>query len=57
MSATDYTDDLRCERCNDLRPPGGPLCPRCEDLQAVRVAPGNPDPIMHHNPPHGNTTR
>jgi primosomal protein N' len=57
MSANDYQDTLTCRRCNDPRPPGPELCPRCEDLQAARLAPGNPEPVMHHNPPHGNTTR
>jgi primosomal protein N' len=57
MSANDYEDSLACRRCNDPRPPGPELCPRCEDLQAARLAPGNPEPVMHRNPPHGNTTR
>lgn len=57
MNDTDYTDEMRCESCNEPRPPGGSLCPRCEDLQAARIAPGNTDPVMHYNPPHGNTTR
>lgn len=57
MNDTDYTDEMRCESCNEPRPPGGSLCPRCEDLQAARISPGNTDPVMHYNPPHGNTTR
>lgn len=50
MTETDYSDSLRCAKCDDKRQPGSRLCPRCEDLHAVRTAPGDTGPVMHHNP-------
>jgi hypothetical protein len=58
MSASnDYQDDLTCTECGGERPPGGDLCPRCEDLHDHRTQHRAPAMPYNPNPPHGNTTR
>lgn len=51
---------LLCEQCDDYRPPGGSLCPACDDMRRAAVfreyPPGDPSGAGRV-PPHGNTTR